>query len=421
MGLYQEVTALKEQRARLIAEGRKYLEDAESAGRGGEKEVEENHAARMAEISELGKRIERAEQLEAAERRQFAVTGNTEPVAKDAGRELDPEQRKARRSALSTKALRHFIVNGRSENGGLSPEEFAEARALQVDVDTSGGYTRPDEQFMAMLLKGVDDIVAIRGLATKFQVTNAESIGVPYLSARASNAAWTTELQTGSADTQMAFGKRSLTPNPLAKRILVSEKLLRSSALPVEQIVTNEMAYVFGITAESAYASGSGANQPLGMFTASASGIDTDRDVSTGNSATSITFDGLKEAKWTLKPQYQGAARWLFHRDALKQIDKLKDGDGKYIWQPSVVPGSPDMILGKPVVVSDYVPNTFTTGLYVGMYADFSYFWIVDALSFRLQRLNELYAESGQVGFIGRLESDGMPVLSEAFVRVKLG
>ena len=37
-----------------------------------------------------------------------------------------------------------------------------------------------------------------------------------------------------------------------------------------------------------------------------------------------------------------------------------------------------------------------------------------------IQRLNELYARTNQVGFIGRLETDGMPVLGEAFARVKL-
>ena len=43
-----------------------------------------------------------------------------------------------------------------------------------------------------------------------------------------------------------------------------------------------------------------------------------------------------------------------------------------------------------------------------------------DALYMQVQRLNELYAETNQVGFIGRLETDGAPVLEEAFVRLKL-
>lgn len=77
------------------------------------------------------------------------------------------------------------------------------------------------------------------------------------------------------------------------------------------------------------------------------------------------------------------------------------------------------MLLGLPVLMSEYVPSTYTTGLYVGMLADFSQYWIADNLNMTVQRLVELYAESNQIGFIGRMEVDGMPVLAEAFVRLK--
>jgi HK97 family phage major capsid protein len=82
--------------------------------------------------------------------------------------------------------------------------------------------------------------------------------------------------------------------------------------------------------------------------------------------------------------------------------------------------GEPDRILNLPVAMSENAPNTMTTGLYVGMLGDFSHYWIADALDMQVQRLTELYAETNQTGFIGRMESDGMPVLAEAFVRVKL-
>jgi HK97 family phage major capsid protein len=98
----------------------------------------------------------------------------------------------------------------------------------------------------------------------------------------------------------------------------------------------------------------------------------------------------------------------------------LKDGESRYLWQESVRVGEPDRLLGIPTFMSEYAPNTFTTGLYVGILGDFSFYWYADALLFEIQRLEELYAETGQVGLIGRLESDGMPVLEEAFVRVTL-
>ncbi|MGE6825815.1 phage major capsid protein, partial [Pseudomonas soli] len=75
--------------------------------------------------------------------------------------------------------------------------------------------------------------------------------------------------------------------------------------------------------------------------------------------------------------------------------------------------------LDVPYVISEFAPNTFTNGLYSGMIGDFSYYWIAEAVNLEIQRLVELYAESNQVGFIGRQEADAMPVLAEAFVRIK--
>lgn len=78
-------------------------------------------------------------------------------------------------------------------------------------------------------------------------------------------------------------------------------------------------------------------------------------------------------------------------------------------------------MLGKPVLSSEFAPNTLTTGLYVGILGDFRRYWIADGQLAEIQRIEELYAATNQVGFIGRFKVDGMPVLEEAFARVKLG
>ena len=297
----------------------------------------------------------------------------------------------------------------------------AEKRALQMDADEAGGYTVAPQQFVADLIRAVDNRVFFRGLATVNQLMGAHTIGRPSLDADPADPTWTTELQIGSEDSTMDFGKRELSTHPLAQFIKVSRKLLRHSPVGPEPLVRDRLAYKNGVVQEAAYMTGSGAGQPLGVFTASADGISTGRDVSTGNAATEIRFDGLKSAKWTLKSQYWPSASWIFHRDAGQQIDKLKDGNGQYIWQPSVQAGVADRLLGFSANFSEYAPNTFTTGQYVGILGDYSYYWIVESLMLEIQRLDELYAATNQVGFISRSELDGMPTLEEAFVRVKLG
>ncbi len=307
-----------------------------------------------------------------------------------------------------------YMARGRS---GVSQDEF---RALQADSSETGGYTYADEQFVARLIQAVDDAVHIRQFATVHTVKNADTLGFPSLDADPDDGDWTSELLTGSLDGTMDFGKRELKPYAVAKRIKVSNKLLRMSALGIENLVRTRFAYKFAITEEKAFLTGNGSQRPLGLFTASSNGISTGRDVSTGNTSTEIRFDGLIEAKYTLKAAYWPRARWLFHRDAVKQIAKLKDGEGQYLWRESVRAGEASSILGLPAIINENAPNTFTTQLYAGLLGDLSWYWIADALSFQLKRADELYMETDQVGFFARKETDGMPVLEEAFVRVKL-
>jgi len=292
--------------------------------------------------------------------------------------------------------------------------------ALEQGTDTSGGYLVPPQEFVTMLIRKIDDLVFIRQKATKFTLTQAKTLGIPSLDTDPSDADWTQEVGAVQEDIAMAFGKRELSPTLLSKLIKVSMRLLDTGAIPVESLIIDRLAFKFGITEEKAFLTGSGAKQPLGLFTSSADGISSARDVSEDMTATAITADGLINVKYFLKGQYWQNADWLFHRDAMKQIAKLKDTQNRYLFLESLRADEPDLLLGRPLMMSEFVPNTFTTGLFVGMFGDYSKYWIVDALSMSMQRLVEKYAENNQVGFIGRKETDGMPVLEEAFVRIKL-
>jgi HK97 family phage major capsid protein len=231
---------------------------------------------------------------------------------------------------------------------------------------------------------------------------------------------WTNELLIGDEDSSMDFEKRALFPHPLAKYIKVSKTLVRKAAINIEALVRERLAYKVAVTEEQAFLTGTGVNRPLGVMTASDSGITTGRDVSTGNTTTQIKADGLIECKYSLESQYRTNMRWIFHRDAIKMIRKLKDGEGNYLWKPGISSDRPDTILDFPVHESEYQNNTFTTGLYVGILGDFSYYWIADSLAMTLEVLVELYAANNQVGYVLRAETDAAPVHEKAFARVKL-
>lgn len=411
------------ERAKIVADQRAMLDVADKEKRDLTADEETNYQNMDDALEKLTRSIDREKKIEEREREIKSFVDvfkpTPEPDAKNEVRTLEYRGKKITLSAnsdLQNRAWNTFLQRGRD---AIGPEEL---RALQADADIYGGFLVAPPQFVLQLIKAMDDEVFIRNMATVYPVTKAESLGAPSLDNDPADPTWTAEIATGSEDSTMSFGKRELTPHPLAKLIKVSEKLLRVSAMDIEGLVISRLAYKFGVTAENAYLNGSGSNQPMGVFTAATAGfgISTARDVSTGNTATAFTTDGLLEALYSLKAQYHPRAQWIFHRDAVKKLRKLKDGEGQYIWQPDIKGGQPDMILGRPYKMSEYAPSTFTAGKYVGIIGDFSYYWIADALNMRVQRLNELYAATNQVGFIGRLESDGMPVLEEAFARVTL-
>lgn len=390
-------------------------------------------------LDELEKEIPRIEKLEARE--SFAAQPAREVITKPSVRDAADDEPQ---SKVEEEMTRRFGVRGKyiarqMPGNQLATRSYSKAfiryltkpkdgaftveeqRSLSVGTNSEGGYTVPPEEFLLELLKTVDDQAVIRGLARTFMVSNAQSLGVPTLSADPADPDWTSELATGSEDSTMAFGKRELRPYPLAKRLKVSDKLLRASPLGMESIVRDRLAYKVAIAHSKAFNTGDSVNKPLGLYTADANGISTSRDtdVSTSNE---IDPDKLIAARYNLRPGYWPNAKWHLHRNILARIRKLKIGSAanEYVWQPGLQVGAPSTLLDFPYAIDEYAPSATTgTGIYIAILGDFSYYWVVDAMTVALRRLDELYAETNQVGFIIRMETDAQPVLEDAFVRCK--
>jgi len=397
-----------DKRNTLVTQARAMVDKVETEKRDLSAEEKVSYDTIIKDAIDLREKIDRETRLIELEKEQAQQALNRNDEHRD---DRTPE------AELQMKAFRNLILNGA---GRLTAEE---SRALAAGTDTAAGFLVAPMEFVKQLIVKVKNLVFIRGEATIFPLNSGVSMGAPSLETDIDDPDWTAEVATVNEDASLAFGRRELTPHALSKLVKISNKLLRAAALDPEAIVMERLAYKFAVAMEKGYLTGTGAQQPLGLFTASALGINTDRDfygvgLDSPNTETLIGADALIGAKYALKSQYMAKAKWLFHRDAMKQIATLKTGDGYYLFSLALAPGAPDKLLGRPLMMSEYVPNTFAAGDYIGMFADFSNYWIADSLALQFQRLNELYALNNQVGFIGRMESDGMPVLPEAFVRI---
>ena len=206
-----------------------------------------------------------------------------------------------------------------------------------------------------------------------------------------------------------SFGQVSIGAYKVGTMIKVSEELLNDSVFDLESYIAKEFARRIGAKEEEAFFTGDGSGKPLGVLAATG-GAETGV---TAASSTAVTADELMDLFYSLKSPYRKKAVWVLNDSTIKAVRKLKDSTGQYLWQPSLVAGTPDTLLGRPVKTSAYMP-VIAAGAKTIAFGDFSYYWIADRQGRSFKRLNELYAANGQVGFLGSQRVDGKLVLSEA-------
>jgi HK97 family phage major capsid protein len=98
--------------------------------------------------------------------------------------------------------------------------------------------------------------------------------------------------------------------------------------------------------------------------------------------------------------------RFMFNDTTLRNIRKLKDGNGQYLWQPGLQAGVPGVLLGQGYRINQDMP-AMTTGLIPIVYGDLMKYKIRDIQSIRFRRLVERYAESDQEAFVAFFRTDG--------------
>lgn len=280
---------------------------------------------------------------------------------------------------------------------------------LSVGVDADGGYLVPEE-FEHQIVDGLKEANVVRTLA-KTITTQAER-KIP-IAVGHSVAQWTEE-NAAYTESNPTFGQKQIDAFKLTDLIRVSTELLQDSAFDLESYISQEFIRAFGVAEEEAFCVGNGTKRPTGIFTANGGEVGI-----TAAGATAITVDELIGLIYSLKSPYRRNAKFFMHDSTVALIRKLKDNNGAYLWQPSVQAGEPDRLLGYPLYTSPYVPEAKAGALAIA-FGDFSNYWIADRAGRTVQRLNELYATNGQVGYVATERVDGKVILPEGIKLLKM-
>lgn len=379
------ITELKEQRAKLIADARQLRDSVESPTA----EDEARFDTMLADADKIQQKIQREEDLIAAEDSLSRVDSRrtvAKPLGERSGDEGGVEYREA---------FEKYLRRGR---GDLTGDE---RRALEVGTDSEGGYT-VDDTLSANLIAIRDEMNVMRGVATVLQ--SGQDLKIP-TEASLGTAAWTAE-EAATTESDDAFGQVSFSSYKIDRIVKVTEELLQDSVFNIGGYVTSQIGRSVGIGEEAAFVNGDGSGKPTGVVGGSALGV-------SAAGAAAITADEVIDLYHSVARPYRMQGTFLAADATVKLLRKLKDGDNQYLWQPGLQAGQPDSILGRPLATSDNVPAA-TTGNKSLLFGDMSYYYIVDRSPIAIQRLSELYAANGFIGFRGFARTDGKLTQSAA-------
>lgn len=180
----------------------------------------------------------------------------------------------------------------------------------------------------------------------------------------------------------------------------VSLELLQDSSFNLESLLSELLSDSFGRGMNEDLTIGTGTGKPKGIINwATASDA--------APAAAAIKLDDIIDLIKSVDSAYAKNGRFMFNRNTLWSLVKIKDTTGRYIWQEGAKDGTPPTLFAKPYTLNDDMPD-IGAGNASTLFGDFSKFKIRMVKDFRVIRLNELLAEYLSIGIFGFARLDGL-------------
>jgi HK97 family phage major capsid protein len=380
------VTALREKRAKAIEQAKAVLATVEAEGRSMNDDETRSWDGYMNEADNLKATIERMERMETEERALEASQG-----------------RRAGFSQTTTTGgdeLRNWLLAGVPNSGVTADRNLSfQLRALSSTTGAAGGYTVQAEA-MRELEQALLAYGGIRQAASVIRTASGADLPWPL----SDNTDKVAEILGQSAEVtegDLEFAQATLKAHKYVTKIIkVPVELIQDSAINIEAYVGARLGEQIGRGTNRHFTTGTGGNQPQGIVTGATLGV-------SAAAANAVTYEELVDLLHSVDPAYRGNFTWMFHDDTLRELRKMRDNDGKLIWQESARAGEPDTILGKPFIINqDMAPMGKGAKSIIG--GDLSKYKVRDVQDISIVRLDERYAEFLQVAFLAYSRHDGL-------------
>ncbi len=248
-------------------------------------------------------------------------------------------------------------------DGYLRQGRETEVKSLSGGVASDGGYAVPRE-IDALIATRLKDVSPIRSIA---QIVQTGSAGYRKLITTGGTASgWVSETATRPETATPSFAEIAPPSGELYANPAASQAMLDDVAFDLETWLADEIAAEFARAEGAAFVNGNGTNRPRGFLSGTPSAADdaarafgTLQFLGSGN-ATNLGAEPeekLIDLVHSLKSGHRQGASWVMNAATLAEVRKLKTSDGAFVWQPGLVEGQPDRLLGYPVVEAEDMPD----------------------------------------------------------------
>lgn len=304
------------------------------------------------------------------------------------------------------------VLRGESRSVDYVPSS-EEVRALSVGMATAGGNT-VGKTFLTQLIEPLRQFSGIYAAgAYTFVTEKGDQVTLPRLSSFGAAADQTENTQLTGTDP--AFNQVNFGAYKYGDYRGVSTELIQDSLIDIEGLVTRLMGDNISVLLGQKLATGAGTTEPTGIATAATVGV-------TGGTGVvgAPSFDNLIDLQESVLAPYQARGSWVMSNGAVAAVRKLKDGQGRYLWEPNGQTGAPSELLGAPVFRDPFIaaPGLNAASIF---YGDFSRYWVRLVGNVRIERSDHALFGSDQVAFRAVLRADGNLVDANAVKAFKGG
>ena len=397
------IKALQERRANVWEQAKELLDTAEGEKRDLTAEEEAKYQALNADLNNIDQRTK--DLVEAEQRTKDAEAAFAGLLAK-------PQEQE--RKSDKDSELRRW-ARGEMRGIDIAKPDGVAFRDLVKGTTTAGGNTVPTTFYGQLMAHLIEVSGIMMAGPTVLNTSSGENIDIPVTTAH-SSAALTPEANPIS-ESDPAFGKRTLGAYKYGVLLQASTELLTDTGVDLEGYLAMQAGRALGNAFGVHAITGDGSSKPTGVITSASTGV-------TGGTAVvgAFTADNLIDLYYSVIAPYRNSTScgWLMKDATLGAARKLKDGQGQYLWQPSIQVGAPDTLLGKPVHTDPNVAAPALSAKSVA-FGDFSQYFVRMAGGVRFERSDDYAFNSDLVTFRAIIRADGLLVDQTGAVKVFVG